>query len=169
MILSQKENSGIKNQDEIGLLGEIEICPISVAKQSNDGELIELICSRMIMAIGLVIQNKLKDMLWIFLQDFIRKRRAVIIIIPVRRTSQYLRILKWRSSTRFYLMMRFGRPFSACILSKRLPRGFDGLHAVFYQSQWDVVRDSVCTLVKRDFTSSTLPKEINKALIVQIP
>ena len=47
--------------------------------------------------------------------------------------------------------------------------GIDGLHVVFYQSQWDVVRDSVCTLVKRGFTGSSLHKEINKTLIVLIP
>ena len=45
----------------------------------------------------------------------------------------------------------------------------DGLHALFYQSQWDVVGSSGCELVSNIFKGNPLPPELNKTLIVLIP
>ena len=45
----------------------------------------------------------------------------------------------------------------------------DDLHAIFYQSQWDTVGESICNLVKKVFNSGCISKEVNKTLIVLIP
>ena len=47
--------------------------------------------------------------------------------------------------------------------------GVVGLHAVFYQSQWHVVEESACNLVKNVFTGNSVLSEVNKTLIVLIP
>ncbi|KAH9762494.1 hypothetical protein KPL70_000832 [Citrus sinensis] len=47
--------------------------------------------------------------------------------------------------------------------------GVDGLHAIFYQSQWQVVGPSVCKVVKEVFVGKNIPLELNKTLIVLIP
>ncbi|KAH9670245.1 hypothetical protein KPL70_016905 [Citrus sinensis] len=47
--------------------------------------------------------------------------------------------------------------------------GIDGLHGLFYQSQWDVVGSSICELVSNIFKGNPLPPELNKTLIVLIP
>ena len=47
--------------------------------------------------------------------------------------------------------------------------GVDGLHAIFYQSQWQVVGPSVCKVVKEVFGGKNIPWELNKTLIVLIP
>lgn len=47
--------------------------------------------------------------------------------------------------------------------------GVDGLHVGFFQSQWNTVGPSVCRFIKETFSSSHLPEEINKTLLVLIP
>ena len=47
--------------------------------------------------------------------------------------------------------------------------GIDGLHALFYQTQWHVVGKSVCSLIKGIFNGNEIPKELNKTLIVLVP
>lgn len=47
--------------------------------------------------------------------------------------------------------------------------GVDGLHALFYQSQWQFVGTSVCKFIKDTFEGQPLPNEINETLIVLIP
>ncbi|KAH9666673.1 reverse transcriptase domain-containing protein [Citrus sinensis] len=47
--------------------------------------------------------------------------------------------------------------------------GIDGLHTVFYQTQWDTVGVLVCNLVQGIFKGQRIPSEINKTLIVLIP
>ena len=47
--------------------------------------------------------------------------------------------------------------------------GTDGLHAIFYQSQWAVVGPSFCKLITDVFNSSKIPKEVNTTFIVLIP
>ena len=47
--------------------------------------------------------------------------------------------------------------------------GCDGLHALFFQSQWDTVGESVCRMVKTVFTEGFPPAELNKTLLVLIP
>lgn len=47
--------------------------------------------------------------------------------------------------------------------------GIDGLHAIFFQTQWHVVGSSVCQLIKDVFAGKKLPKELNQTLLVLIP
>lgn len=47
--------------------------------------------------------------------------------------------------------------------------GIDGLHALFYQTQWKVVGASVCDIVSNIFKGNPLPLELNRTLIVLIP
>ncbi|KAL9432093.1 hypothetical protein AB3S75_027164 [Citrus x aurantiifolia] len=47
--------------------------------------------------------------------------------------------------------------------------GIDGLHALFYQTQWHVVGKSVCSLIKGIFNGNEIPKELKKTLIVLVP
>ncbi|KAH9751354.1 putative ribonuclease H protein [Citrus sinensis] len=47
--------------------------------------------------------------------------------------------------------------------------GVDGLHAVFYQSQWSIVGPSVCSFIKNIFENKHIPREINRTLLVFIP
>lgn len=46
--------------------------------------------------------------------------------------------------------------------------GPDGLHAVFYQTQWDVVGDSMCNLVKLALQTPASIGAINETLLVLI-
>ncbi|KAA3465651.1 reverse transcriptase [Gossypium australe] len=43
--------------------------------------------------------------------------------------------------------------------------GSDGLHAFFYQSQWDFVSLSICEWVKRIFSGDSIDPTFNKSLI----
>ena len=45
----------------------------------------------------------------------------------------------------------------------------DGLHVIFYQSQWHVVGPSFCRLIDDIFTTGKVPQEINTTLLVLIP
>ena len=47
--------------------------------------------------------------------------------------------------------------------------GVDGLHAIFYQTQWNIVGHSFCKFIKHSFSSGSIPKEINTTLLVLIP
>ncbi|KAH9798495.1 reverse transcriptase domain-containing protein [Citrus sinensis] len=47
--------------------------------------------------------------------------------------------------------------------------GTNGLHAIFYQSQWAVVRPSFCKFITDIFTTGKIPKEVNTTLLVLIP
>lgn len=46
--------------------------------------------------------------------------------------------------------------------------GVDGLHAQFYQSQWNIVGESLVALIKRGFDHGVLEEFVNKTLIVLI-
>ncbi|KAA3487462.1 Retrovirus-related Pol polyprotein LINE-1 [Gossypium australe] len=50
----------------------------------------------------------------------------------------------------------------------KAPRS-DGLHALFYQSQWDHVGTSICTWVKEVFDRKRIDSELNNSLIMLIP
>ena len=45
----------------------------------------------------------------------------------------------------------------------------DGLHAMFYQTQWHIVGESFCKVIKDVFRSQYIPAEINRTLLVLIP
>lgn len=47
--------------------------------------------------------------------------------------------------------------------------GPDGLHALFYQNQWDNIGPDVCNWVSRIFSSLVLNRNINHTLLVLIP
>ncbi|XP_052290822.1 uncharacterized protein LOC127900258 [Citrus sinensis] len=47
--------------------------------------------------------------------------------------------------------------------------GPDGLHAIFYQTQWDTVGSSLCCLMKEVFQHKRLPGDLNATLIALIP
>ena len=47
--------------------------------------------------------------------------------------------------------------------------GIDGLHAVFYKSQWQTIGSSVCRFIKDVFASKGVPHAINRTLLVLIP
>ncbi|KAH9786561.1 putative ribonuclease H protein [Citrus sinensis] len=47
--------------------------------------------------------------------------------------------------------------------------GSDGLHAIFYQSQWPVVGPSFCKFMADIFNSGKIPQDINTTLLVLIP
>lgn len=47
--------------------------------------------------------------------------------------------------------------------------GIDGLHAQFYQSQWEVVGDSLLAMIRKVFEGGLLESFFNKTLIVLIP
>lgn len=47
--------------------------------------------------------------------------------------------------------------------------GTDGFHAIFFQSQWDVVGSSVCNFVKKAFAEPDSIREVNQTILVLIP
>ena len=47
--------------------------------------------------------------------------------------------------------------------------GMDGLHVIFYQSQWPVVGPSLCKFIGDIFNSGKLPQEVNTTMLVLIP
>ncbi|XP_041995567.1 uncharacterized protein LOC121745649 [Salvia splendens] len=47
--------------------------------------------------------------------------------------------------------------------------GVDGLHAAFFKSQWEVVGDSVCSMIQRIFNGAPIEPELNRTSIVLIP
>ena len=47
--------------------------------------------------------------------------------------------------------------------------GVDGLHAIFYQTQWHIVGESFCKVIKDVFRSQYIPAEIDRTLLVPIP
>ena len=47
--------------------------------------------------------------------------------------------------------------------------GVDGLHVIFYQTQWHIIGHSFCKFIKHSFSSGSIPKEINTTLLVLIP
>lgn len=47
--------------------------------------------------------------------------------------------------------------------------GVDGYPTILYQSQWYLVGDSICRLVKEVFSSRWLPDNINRTLLVLVP
>ena len=47
--------------------------------------------------------------------------------------------------------------------------GPDGLHALFFQSQWSIIGDLVCRVVKDVFKDPMRVQEINETLLVLIP
>lgn len=47
--------------------------------------------------------------------------------------------------------------------------GIDGLHAIFFQSQWDVIGDSVCSFVRKVFANPDSVREVNQTHLVLIP
>ncbi|XP_061365687.1 uncharacterized protein LOC133308973 [Gastrolobium bilobum] len=46
--------------------------------------------------------------------------------------------------------------------------GVDGLHGIFFQSQWEVVRDSVCSFVKDVFNNPHRVQDVNQTLLCLI-
>ena len=57
------------------------------------------------------------------------------------------------------------------MFSLRMLKAFDldRLHALFYQSQWEVVRESICYTIKAIFYDHSLIKQFNETSIVVIP
>ncbi|XP_061352758.1 uncharacterized protein LOC133297608 [Gastrolobium bilobum] len=47
--------------------------------------------------------------------------------------------------------------------------GVDGLHSIFFQSQWDVVESSVCNFIKGVFNDPSRIEEVNQTLLCLIP
>lgn len=47
--------------------------------------------------------------------------------------------------------------------------GLDGFHAIFFQSQWDTIGDSICNFIKSCFQDSTKINVINEMNVVLIP
>lgn len=47
--------------------------------------------------------------------------------------------------------------------------GVDGLHAIFYQTQWHIVGESFCKVIKDVFRSQYIPTKINRTLLVLFP
>ncbi|XP_050207419.1 uncharacterized protein LOC126656837 [Mercurialis annua] len=47
--------------------------------------------------------------------------------------------------------------------------GPDGLHALFYQSQWGLIGGKVCSFIKSIFNGAPLPAQINQTLLTLIP
>lgn len=47
--------------------------------------------------------------------------------------------------------------------------GLDGLHAQFYQIQWDVIGESLVAIVWKGFEEGHMKRFINKTLFVLIP
>ena len=47
--------------------------------------------------------------------------------------------------------------------------GVDGLHTIFFQTQWHVVGSSISQLIKDFFSRKQFPKEFNQTLLVLIP
>lgn len=47
--------------------------------------------------------------------------------------------------------------------------GIDGLHAQFYQSQWNTIGDSLFSMVKKGFENGEIEPFLNKTLLVLIP
>ena len=56
-----------------------------------------------------------------------------------------------------------------CDMGPTKAPGIDGLHAVFYQSQWPNVGRFVCSFIREIFAGKDVPHEINKTLLVLIP
>lgn len=55
-----------------------------------------------------------------------------------------------------------------CINPYKAP-GPDGIQAFFYHKFWDIVGKDVCDFVKNYFQSASIPRDVNKTLIVLIP
>ncbi|KAL4383428.1 hypothetical protein GQ457_15G011540 [Hibiscus cannabinus] len=47
--------------------------------------------------------------------------------------------------------------------------GIDGLHAEFYQRNWDIVGPSICGTIRGVFSGGSLDPELNRTLLVLIP
>ncbi|XP_039002736.1 uncharacterized protein LOC120129249 [Hibiscus syriacus] len=47
--------------------------------------------------------------------------------------------------------------------------GVDGLHAIFFQRNWDTVSTSVCQLIQSIFAGKAFDKDFNRTLLVLIP
>ncbi|KAK5811979.1 hypothetical protein PVK06_027373 [Gossypium arboreum] len=47
--------------------------------------------------------------------------------------------------------------------------GSDGLHTIFYQSQWESVGPSICEWIKKIFSGDNIELDLNNSLIVLIP
>ncbi|XP_061375835.1 uncharacterized protein LOC133317945, partial [Gastrolobium bilobum] len=47
--------------------------------------------------------------------------------------------------------------------------GVDGLHSIFFQSQWDVVESSVCNFIKGVFNDPSRIEKVNQTLLCLIP
>lgn len=47
--------------------------------------------------------------------------------------------------------------------------GLDGLHAMFYQSQWDIIGESVCSFIKECFQDPSKIDMINDTDVILIP
>lgn len=47
--------------------------------------------------------------------------------------------------------------------------GSDGFHAIFFQSQWDVIGDSVCGFIKDCFKDPSMIDSVNNTDIILIP
>ena len=45
----------------------------------------------------------------------------------------------------------------------------NGLHAIFYQSQWNIVGPSFCKFIDDIFITGKVPQEINTTLLILIP
>lgn len=55
-----------------------------------------------------------------------------------------------------------------CINPYKAP-GPDGIQAFFYHKFWEIVGKDVCDFVKNCFQTSSIPRDVNKTLIVLIP
>ncbi|GMJ08827.1 hypothetical protein HRI_004551900 [Hibiscus trionum] len=47
--------------------------------------------------------------------------------------------------------------------------GLDEIHAMFYQKNWEIVRESVCNFVRQSFSGDRIPMDVNRTSIVLIP
>lgn len=47
--------------------------------------------------------------------------------------------------------------------------GPDGFQAGFYQANWSVVRDSICSFVRNAFLSGSFDAALNRVIVVLIP
>lgn len=45
----------------------------------------------------------------------------------------------------------------------------DGLHAQFYQTEWDIVGDSLFSMIRKGFENGKVEEYLNKTLIILIP
>lgn len=47
--------------------------------------------------------------------------------------------------------------------------GIDGLHIVFFQSQWEIIGKAVCKFIRDAFEDPSIIKNVNQTLLVLIP